>query len=142
MSNIEVDNLLVALDNESNHSILNLTSEKIDSIKTNILRDLGIPETLVEKFKLSLKGYMYVDEIPDLTIGAFIRWIPLKASDNIKLTRGGYICDITICKEGIMILLKNHFNKYFQVLLNSCLVFRKLNNEEKILLAAMNYLHK
>ena len=38
--------------------------------------------------------------------------------------------------------MKNQFNKYFQASLNNCLIFRKLSNEEKILLAAMNYLNQ
>ena len=142
MSNIEIDDLLVALDDESNHSILNLTSEKINNMKETVLKEIGLPSEQIESLMTTLKYYMYVDEIPDLRVGAFIRWIPLKDPKYIHLTRGGYICEINICKKGVGIVLKNQFNKYFQVLLNNCLIFRKLNDEEKILLAAMNYLNE
>ena len=142
MSNIEIDDLLVALDDESNHSILNLTSEKINNMKQTVLKEIGLPSEQIEYLMTTLKYYMYVDEIPDLRVGAFIRWIPLKDPKYIHLTRGGYICEINICKKGVGIVLKNQFNKYFQVLLNNCLIFRKLNDEEKILLAAMNYLNE
>lgn len=142
MSNIEIDDLLVALDDESNHSILNLTSEKINNMKQTVLKEIGLPSEQIESLMTTLKYYMYVDEIPDLRVGAFIRWIPLKDPKYIHLTRGGYICEINICKKGVGIVLKNQFNKYFQVLLNNCLIFRKLNDEEKILLAAMNYLNE
>lgn len=141
MSNIEIDDLLVALDDESNHSILNMTSEKIDNMKKTVLNEIGLPDEKINSLMTTLKYYMYVDEIPDLRVGAFIRWIPLKDPSYVHLTRGGYICEINICAKGVAIVLKNHFNRYFQVLLNNCLIFRKLNDEEKILLAAMNYLN-
>ena len=123
MSNIEIDDLLVALDDESNHSILNLTSEKINNMKQTVLKEIGLPSEQIESLMTTLKYYMYVDEIPDLRVGAFIRWIPLKDPKYIHLTRGGYICEINICKKGVGIVLKNQFNKYFQVLLNNCLIF-------------------
>ena len=140
MSNIEIDDLLVALDDESNHSILNLTSEKINNMKLTVLQEIGLPKEKIDDIMNTLKHYMYVDEIPDLRVGAFIRWIPLKVPSYIHITKGGYICEINICQKGVGIVLKNQFNKYFQVMLNNCLIFRKLNNDEKILLAAMNYL--
>ena len=142
MSNIEIDDLLVALDDVDNHSILNMTSEKIKNVKLSALRDLGITNDKVNNMMLTLDNYIYADEIPDLKVGSFIRWIPLKDPSKIYLTRGAYICDVNICEKGVYIVMKNQFNKYFQVSLNNCLIFRKLNNEEKILLAAMNYLNK
>ena len=142
MSNIEIDDLLVALDDVDNHSILNMTSEKIKNVKLSALHDLGITNDMVNNMMLTLDNYIYADEIPDLKVGSFIRWIPLKDPNKIYLTRGGYICDVNICEKGVYIVMKNQFNKYFQVSLNNCLIFRKLNNEEKILLAAMNYLNK
>ena len=142
MSNIEIDDLLVALDDVDNHSILNMTSEKIKNVKLSALHDLGITNDMVNNMMLTLDNYIYADEIPDLKVGSFIRWIPLKDPNKIYLTRGGYICDVNICEKGVYIVMKNQFNKYFQVSLNNCVIFRKLNNEEKILLAAMNYLNK
>jgi hypothetical protein len=73
----EVDNLLFALDNETNHSILNLTSSKIEEIKNNIFNDLGISEKLKKEFLDKLKNYIYIDEIPDFKNGSFVRWIPI-----------------------------------------------------------------
>ena len=142
MSNIEIDDLLIALDDVDNHSILNMTSEKIKNVKLSALHDLGITNDMVNNMMLTLDNYIYADEIPDLKIGSFIRWISIKDPNKIYLTRGGYICDVNICEKGVYIVMKNQFSKYFQVSLNNCLIFRKLNNEEKILLAAMNYLNQ
>ena len=142
MSSIDIDDLLVALDDVDNHSILNMTSEKIKNVKLSALHDLGITNDMVNNMMLTLDNYIYADEIPDLKVGSFIRWISIKDPNNIYLTRGGYICDVNICEKGVYIVMKNQFNKYFQASLNNCLIFRKLSNEEKILLAAMNYLNQ
>lgn len=142
MSSIDIDDLLVALDDADNNSILNMTSEKIKNVKLSALHDLGITNDMVNNMMLTLDNYIYADEIPDLKIGSFIRWISIKDPNKIYLTRGGYICDVNICEKGVYIVMKNQFSKYFQVSLNNCLIFRKLNNEEKILLAAMNYLNQ
>jgi hypothetical protein len=136
----EVDNLLFALDDETNHSILNLTSKKIEEMKHNILSDIGIPDEIKNEFISKLQNYIYMDEIPDIKVGSFIRWIPLSNPDKIILTRGGNICDINITDKGTSIVVKNYFGKGMQVSMDKALIFRKLNDDELILLSAMNYL--
>jgi len=136
----EVDNLLYALDNETNHSILNLTSKKIADIKDNILSEIGIIDDIKKDFMNKLQNYLYIDEIPDIRVGSFIRWIPLINPDKIILTRGGNICDINITDKGTSIVVKNYFGKGMQVSMDKALIFRKLNDDELILLSAMNYL--
>ncbi len=136
----EVDNLLYALDDETNHSILKLTSKKIAEIKDNILSDIGITDDLKNEFISKLQNYIYIDEIPDIKIGGFIRWISLNNPDRIILTIGGNICDINISEKGTSIVVKNFFGNYMQVNLDKALIFRKLNDDELILLSAMNYL--
>jgi hypothetical protein len=42
--NLAIDELLVALDDTSNHSILNLTTSQIEEIKTKLFADLGLNE--------------------------------------------------------------------------------------------------
>ena len=136
----EVDNLLYALDNETNHSILNLTSKKIADIKDNILSEIGIIDDIKKDFMNKLQNYLYIDEIPDIRVGSFIRWIPLINPDKIILTRGGNICDINITDKGTSIVVKNYFGKGMQVSMDKALIFRKLNDDALILLSAMNYL--
>ena len=139
---IEIDNLLFALDNETNHSILNLTSGKIEEIKNKIFDEIGINEDLKKDFLIKLKKYIYIDEMPDFRNGSFIRWIPISNPDKIILTKGGSVCDVNICEKGASIVVKNYFGKCMQVCLDKALVFRKLNDEELVLLSAMNYLQK
>ena len=64
MSSIDIDDLLVALDDVDNHSILNMTSEKIKDVKLSALHDLGITNDMVNNMMLTLDNYIYADEIP------------------------------------------------------------------------------
>ena len=88
-----------------------------------------------------LKEYRYINNINDLNYGCYIRWINLKNIENLKLTNGGFICDIKI-NEGIEILCRNNFNKLFQLRFDENLIFQKLTDQEKVLLSVVDYLNK
>ena len=138
----EVTDLLNALENNDNESIIskNLTSHRIEDIKNNVFNDIGIDDETRDDLKKKLQKYIYIDGMNDLIPGIYIRWIPLQNPDNIHLTRGGNICDINICEKGTTVVVKNLRNNYMQICLDNCLIFRKLNNQEMILISAMNYL--
>ena len=131
-----------ALDNERNESIIKLNSSKILRIKENIIDD--ITKTKQEKKELlkKLKLYRYVEELPDIEIGNYIRWIPLRDPDVIRLTNGGIIIGIELMEDGIHIRCKNNMNRIFQIRLNENLVFQKITNQEQILLKVVDYLEK
>jgi hypothetical protein len=120
-----------ALENENNESIINLTISEIKSEKNDILQKLQLgKEDLKDNLK-KLKEYRYINNINDLNYGCYIRWINLKNIENLKLTNGGFICDIKI-NEGIEILCRNNFNKLFQLRFDENLIFQKLTEQEKI----------
>ena len=50
MSELDIDNLLNALENETNASIMNLNSAKIKSIKNNILQKLQLGREKLLKY--------------------------------------------------------------------------------------------
>ena len=127
MSELDVSKLLKALDNEENEQIINLDYVKINKIKNNVLKRLHIKANVLRELKTKLKLYRFVDELPDLNYGSYIRWIPLKDPDKIKLTNGGIVCVIKIVDNGIAVICKNRYNSMFQVLLNENLIFQKLN---------------
>ena len=144
INNIMVDTLdipilLKALDNENNEGIMDSDIDKIYDIKNKVLSDLELSNEKHEKIMQSLSEYKYVDEIPDLDYGRYIRWISLKNPSNIKLTNGGILCDIKVNEE-VSLLCKNNANRFFQIKIDECLIFQKLTNEEKIILNVINYL--
>ena len=139
-SSLNIPALLHALNNNSNEAILDTTTASIQTKKNDMLQKLQLPRNELKKMHSALKFYKYVDELPDIHLGRYIRWISLKNPNNIKLTRGGIICDIYTSDNDIEIKCKNNMNHFFSLKLNECLVFQKLTPQENIILSAVNHL--
>lgn len=138
---LDVATLMAALKNENNETIMDLDHNKIQKIKDDMLEKLRLTKDEYTAINKSLKSYRYIDELPELNFGAYVRWIPLKNTKVAKLTTGGFVCDVKI-EEGINIVCKNNMNRYFQFKMGDCLIFQKLTNQEQVLLSAMNYLNE
>lgn len=134
--------LLKALDNENNKNIVKLSSETIKGNKNNIFNQLYISNQEKKKLQDKLNDYIYVDDLDDVKIGSYIRWINIKNPDNIKLTNGGLLCEIKYLDDGCHLLCKNNFNRIMQLNMEHNLIFQKMNNQEKIILNVIDYLNK
>ena len=88
---LDISSLLKALDNDNNENIMDLDLDKIQKMKHNILSELDLTDDKYNSMMNSLREYKYIDEIPDLDYGHYIRWISLKNPANIKLTNGGIL---------------------------------------------------
>ena len=135
-------NLLTALENESNSSIMKLTNSKIKCQKNNILQQLQLPRDKLRLFHKKLKEYRYCSEFHDIQDGYYIRWIPLKQVDNIKLTNGGVVTDLIIMDEGAQLQIKNFKNRFFNIKFDEVIIFQKLSSQEQIILKVLDYLEK
>lgn len=121
-----------------NNSIFNQSFASIKTEVNNILQQLSLTKTELSTLNKKLKNYRYIDDIENINIGGYIRWIQLKDVDDIKLKNGGLVCDINM-KNGI-ILCKNFYNKFFNVSVKHSVVFQKLSNDEILLLKAIKYM--
>lgn len=139
---MDIEKLMTALDNENNEELLNIDSKKISKMKNDILQKLGLNRKQLKEFHTKLKDYRYVDELPDLKCGRFIRCIDLRKPDNIKLTNGSIICDIKIEDDSIAVVCKNYMNRHYQFDMSNMLIFQKLTDQERIILSALDYLNK
>lgn len=139
---MDVDKLLKALDNENNENLMNFTTKKLKDLNKQIIQELSITRDKKKDFIMKLKEYKFVDELKDLKDGTYIRWINISNPNSIELTKGAIFCETKITDDGIVLVCKGFYNKYFQIKLNDCLVFQHLTNEEKVLLSAMDYLAK
>ncbi len=142
MNKLDVGNLLNALDNDNNSSIMNYTSKKIKKFKNDILQQIQLPRELLKSYHKKLKEYRYCSEMCDLQDGYYIRWISLKNPDNVKLTNGAHILDILIKDKGAHVLCKNNRNRIFQIKFDEVIIFQKLSQQEKIILGVLDYLDK
>jgi hypothetical protein len=137
----EQEILDAAIENSKNNSIIKLNSYKIVKFKETILLNLNLSETDRDEFLEKLINYRLADEISDLELGNYIRWISIKEDVNeIKLTNGGYILSIDIEESGVHIKCKNYMNRIFQIRLHENIIFQKLTNEEVLLLKVLDYL--
>jgi len=136
---LDINALMDALKNENNESIMDNDHDTIKDMKINILKKLNLPIDNFNELMKTLENYKYIDELPELNFGAYIRWINLLNPSKIKLTKGGFVCDIKI-NEGIDIVCKNKMNRFFQLKMGDCLIFQKLSDQERVLLSAMDFL--
>ena len=111
--------LLKALDNENNKNIINLSSEKIENDKNDIIEQLFLSNQIKKEMKTKLKEYIYIDDLSNIKIGSYIRWINLQNPNSIKLTNGGLICDIKYLDNGCHVVCKNNLNKMMQINMES-----------------------
>jgi len=141
-NNEESADLLKALDNENNSSVINLNSRKIKSIKNDMLQKLQMSGSMLKNYHTKLSNYRYVDDLEDVQYGCYIRWIPLQNPAVIKLTNGGTIVDIKILENGIHIVCKNNMNRIFQIKFDECMIFQKLTEQENVIISVLDYLVK
>jgi len=141
---MDINKLLKALDDESNETLFNFTTEKIREMTVKILNELHLPKKELIEIYNKLKDYKYVDEMNDLKYGTFIRWIPIEDPKNIYLTKGALFCEMKITDEGLFCVCKNFGfpARHFQISMDKNLIFQKLTDQELVLLSALDHLSK
>jgi hypothetical protein len=141
---MDVQKLLKALDDESNETLLNFTTDKIREMNLNILKELQLPRKDTLEILNKLQDYKYVDEMNELKYGAYIRWIPIEDPKNIYLTKGALFCEMKITDDGVFCVCKNYGFKcrHFQISMDKNLIFQRLTDQELVLLSALDHLAK
>ena len=130
-----------SLTNECNKNISKLTFDDINKNKLNIISDLYLNKREKDILLKQLKDYQYIDELPDLVEGRYIRWINIIDPHNIKLTNGGILCEIKM-EDYVTLVMKNKMNRFFQINLDENLIFQKLTDQEKVILYAIDLVNK
>jgi len=137
---ITIDEIIQELDEKN---LLYLTSGKIKELKNHVLQKLYLSREEILHYHKVLKDYRHVDEVDEIKIGGYIRWFNLNKIDDLKLTNGGFVVDMSNWKEDVLILCKNaQNNKRFSLLLSQCFLFQKISDQEKILIKIIDYASK
>ena len=141
---MDVSKLLKALDDDSNETLLNFTSDKITEMNLNIIKELQLPRKNTIDIMNKLREYKYVDEMNELKYGAYIRWIPIEDPTNINLTKGALFCEMKITDDGVFCVCKNYgyTQSHFQLSMDKNLIFQRLTDQELVLLSALDHLSK
>ena len=138
---IDIESLMSALDDDDNASLMKLDTRAVKAVKNDMLQKLNLPREQLKKLHKQLEDYRYVDEMNELKYGSYIRWIPLRDPNKVKLTNGGIVCDILVKDNGIHVVCRNNMHRMFQIKLIECMVFQKLSDQERVLLSVMDYLN-
>ena len=133
-----------AIEDETNETLLGLTTVKIKELNLKVINELCLPKEEALGIMRKLDDYKYVDEMDDLKYGTYIRWIKLNDPDDLNLTKGAIFSDIKTTEQGVSLICKNFggSNKRFTIKMDECLIFRKLTNQEMVLLSALDHLSK
>jgi hypothetical protein len=142
MGDLDINNLLDALDNEKNTNIMKLTKTKIKDQINNTLQRLQLDRSTLKSYHKKLKEYRYISDLSDLNFGQYIRWIPLKDISKIYLTKGAIYCDYKVVNNMLHLVCKSGFGKIFQIKFDEVEIFQKLSNQEKMLLGILELLNK
>jgi hypothetical protein len=132
------------LDDESNETLLNFTTDKIQELNFNIIKELNLPKNEALIILKKLKKYKYVDEMNELKYGAYIRWIPIDNPDYLNITKGAIFCEMKIANDEVFCVCKNYGfqSRHFQLPMDKNLIFQKLTEQELVLLSALDHLSK
>ena len=157
-SAINIDDLLIAIENDKNEHLDNKTLANIGEEKYAQLKKLHLGNEYTKELFSKLSEYRFIDEIYQLHKGKHVRWIRHnihldnrldkdldKVNKNqIKLTSGGIVVDIKFLDTGthIMVLTKNPKCRCIQYNFDECITFQKLSTDEQLILAAFEYIQE
>ena len=102
-----------------------LTLKKNEEIKNEIFSKYKNNEKLFT----SLRMYRYTNNIQEMRVGGYIRWLDKKSENNWKLLNGGILLKINFTNKGTYIVCKNN-NKMMQYLFDNYYTFQKITAEE------------
>jgi hypothetical protein len=111
----------------------------IHNIKQGILKELKLPNETYKSYLKSLKEYIFVNDLDDLKEGTFIRSISIE-DDEYALKSPCIFCDVKMLDTGMLLLCRHMWKKgtFFHINMEKTLLFRKLKNEEKLILLAIS----
>ena len=133
---MNVDKLLEALDNEDNEDMIDSTTQNIKEAIQHAIGELDLDKETSKTMIKKLSGYRYVEDMSTLHSGAYIRWIKLTNPDDLKLSNGALLCDVNFTDDGAALVCKGFRNRHFQIKFDECLIFQRLNDQERVLLSA------
>jgi hypothetical protein len=58
----------------------------------------------------------------------------------MHLVTGAFFCEVVFTDYGTTLRMKNFRHRYFEIKLDEVILFQKLTQQEKVLLAALSYM--
>ncbi len=147
---IKTDELLTAYNKDTNAYLDNKTTQEIEEAVEKSLDTLTCAR-LTKKARHDilkrLVGYRYVDQLDELHVGKFTRWIQKYAlSPDVKfeyvVQRGGFLTSIDFTDNGIVLTIKMWNNRLYKIAFDNCLIYQKLSVGEELILMTSDYIEE
>jgi hypothetical protein len=133
---LDIDKII---EHDKNHMVMNLTKKKITEDIVNSLKSINLDQDLIEDYYIRLLEYQYIDEIHELILGKYVRWIRRDTKIVPKLSIGGIITDIVIENSGVYVKIKIINLQYScKLKYDDFLFFQKLSVDYKMRLAMVS----
>lgn len=139
-----------ALAGGGNDFLLERTSASIRAATRAALTSLYVPASTLDQMCFKLRDYRLVDDPAELKHGQFLRWVCLN-NTPLVLARGGMLCEIrSACTwrseptlPCMTLVVKSTFNNaHWQISVGECLLFQRLSDQERIVIAASDLVHQ
>ncbi len=147
---LKTDELLAAYNKETNAYLDDKTTLDIEKgvRKSLELDNCYMRLSNMEKYEIykRLVGYRFVDQLDELHVGKFTRWIqkyPLSPSDTefkYKVQSGGFLSSIDFTDNGVVLTIKMWNRKFYKITFDHCLVYQKLSVGEELILMTADYI--
>jgi len=133
-----------ALNNPDNLNFIDYSFDNIHKSKNDILQKLNYDSDTLKHINKKLKNYIYVENFNDITPNSFIKWVNISNPYNLSLKNGGFFCCFKNIEnpENTTAVVKLFNNKYISIYLNHNLIFKKISQQENIILKALNLINK
>jgi hypothetical protein len=134
---MDTDDFVSAYEKDKNQYLENKTSKVIHKELVESLKQYENKEDFLQKLG---NNYRFVDEVDQLHIGKFTRWIPKYEPSPHRLVVGGFVTNVDYTDNGILLTVKTWQNQVIKVVFDHCILFQKLSPDEKLVLLAADYI--
>ena len=140
-STVDIVSLLNSVESSQHNYLENQTTQTILNDVFESLNTLACSASEKEALYNKLTDFRHIDELNDIQMGKYIRWI---RKDKIphSLTNGGLVVNIKFSDSGALIVCKCPGNRFIQFKMDECLCYQKLSTEELLLLMACENIQK
>jgi len=145
-SDLDIKKLLESLENVKNDYLENKTIDSITTKTYNKLNELKLPREKIVNYCKKLQEYRFVDTINELHLAKHIFCIRNKKKENnddnnnndnkVQNMFGGIVLNILFKDNGTFIVIRNQFNKFYQIKYDNFFIFQKMGLQEHMILLA------
>ena len=130
----DVEKWMEKIDDTQYNYLDGKTSDVLEAEKREVFESIEAKESMMK----SLTMYRLVNNLQELKLGRYCRWIIGKEGDT-TLHGGGYLIKVSFQEKGVSLLCERMKKYKMQVKLDDTTVFQKMTAEEWVVVMANDY---